>query len=164
MILGMSVEAFTKLHVAISLVAILSGFVAVFAMIARRQLPAVTLLFLATTILTSATGFLFHSAKIGPPHIVGAISLVVLAIALVALYGRKLAGVWRPIYVVCAVLALYLNVFVAIVQAFQKLPGLAILAPTQTEPPFVAAQGAGLVVFVLLGVLAWRNFRPATAA
>ncbi len=164
MILGLSLEAFTQLHVAISLVAILAGLVVVLAMIGGRHLRAVTALFLATTVLTSVTAFMFHSAKIGPPHIVGAISLVDLAIALYALYGRHLAGVWRPVYVVTAVLALYLNVFVLIAQAFQNLPALAILAPTQTEPPFLAAQAGALVLFIALGFLAVRGFRAAPKA
>jgi hypothetical protein len=160
MILGMSVGAFTTLHVIISLIAILAGLVALFAMIANRRLNGVTALFLLTTVLTSVTGFFFHSKAIGPPHIVGVISLVVLAIALWALYGRKLVGVWRPVYVVTAVLALYLNCFVAVVQAFDKIPALHALAPKGTEPPFAAAQGATLLLFIVLGYLATRAYRP----
>jgi hypothetical protein len=162
MILGMSVGAFTTLHVIISLVAIASGIVVLFAMIGNRRLDAVTGFFLATTVLTSVTGFFFHSKAIGPPHIVGVISLVVLAIALAALYGRKLAGVWRPVYVVTAVIALYLNCFVGVVQAFDKIPVLHALAPTGKEPPFAVVQGLTLVLFVILGYLAVRKYRPAT--
>ena len=160
MILGMSVGAFTTLHVIISLIAILAGLVVLFAMIANRRLNGVTALFLLTTVLTSVTGFFFHSKAIGPPHIVGAISLVVLAIALWALYGGKLVGVWRPVYVVTAVLALYLNCFVGVVQAFDKIPALHALAPKGTEPPFAAAQGATLLLFIVLGYLAVRAYRP----
>ncbi|MBS0331577.1 MAG: hypothetical protein JSS35_02295 [Proteobacteria bacterium] len=160
MILGLSVAAFTKLHVVISLIAILSGLVVLLAMIANRRLNAVTALFLFTTVLTSAGGFLFHSRAIGPPHVVGAISLVDLAVALWALYGRGLADVWRPVYVITATAALYLNVFVLIVQAFAKLPALHALAPKGAEPPFAIAQGIALVVFVLLGYLATRRYRP----
>ena len=161
MILGMSAQAFTLLHVAISLIGILSGLVVLAAMIGGRNLAATTGLFLAATVLTSATGFLFHSAKIGPPHIVGVISLLVLAASLVALYARRLAGVWRPIYIVTAVIALYLNVFVGVVQAFGKIGFLKALAPTGSEPSFAVAQGLVLILFVVLGYLAVKRFRPA---
>ena len=164
MILGMSVEAFTRLHVIISLVGILTGLVVLFAMLANRRLDVSTAVFLATTVLTSATGFLFHSKAIGPPHIVGVISLIVLAIALWAIYGRRLAGVWRPVYIITAVLALYLNCFVGVVQAFQKLAFLRPLAPTQSEPPFLAAQVVVLGLFALLGFLAVRRYHPPTSA
>jgi hypothetical protein len=164
MILGMSVGAFTTLHVIISLIGILAGLVALFAMIANRRLNGVTALFLLTTVLTSVTGFFFHSKAIGPPHIVGVISLVVLAIALWALYGRKLVGVWRTAYVVTAALALYLNCFVAVAQAFDKIPALHALAPKGTEPAFAAAQGATLVLFIVLGYLAMRAYRRGSAS
>src|SRR5882757_4802330 len=151
MILGMSVGAFTTLHVIISLVAIASGIVVLFAMIGNRRLDALTGFFLLTTILTSVTGFFFHSKAIGPPHIVGVISLIVLAISLLALYGRRLVGIWRPVYIVTAVIALYLNCFVGVVQAFQKVAFLYALAPNGSEPPFVAVQGATLLLFIVLG-------------
>ena len=163
MILGLSLASFTLLHVVISLVGILTGLVVLFAMLGNRRPAGWTGIFLATTILTSATGFLFHSKSIGPPHIVGAISLIVLAVALLALYGRRLSGIWRPVFIVCAVLALYLNCFVGVVQAFQKLAFLQPLAPTQSEPPFLAAQGAVLLLFVVLGFLALRRLRPTDA-
>lgn len=162
MILGMSVETFTVLHVIISIAAILSGLVVLLAMIANRKADGgLAAFFLLTTILTSATGFFFHSKAIGPPHIVGVISLVVLAGALIAIYGRRLAGIWRGVFVVTAVLALYLNCFVLVVQLFQKIPSLNAFAPTGTEPPFVAAQGATLLLFLFLGFLAFRRFQPA---
>ena len=164
MILGLSVDAYTKLHVAISLLAIVAGFVVVALMILGRMARAVTALYLATSVLTDVTGYVFPSKSFGPPHVVGAISLVVLAIALFALYGRKLAGAWRGTWVVCAVIGLYLNVFVAVVQAFGKLPALHDLAPTGTEPPFAVAQGLTLVLFVVLGITAFRRFKPATPA
>ncbi|HEV7386712.1 MAG TPA: hypothetical protein VGN89_17645 [Phenylobacterium sp.] len=164
MILGMSVGAFTTLHVIISLIAILAGLVVLVAMIGNRRLNGVTALFLFTTVLTSVTGFFFHSKAIGPPHIVGVISLVVLAIALWALYGRKLVGIWRPVYVVTAVVALYLNCFVGVVQAFDKIPALHVLAPKGTEPPFAAAQGVTLLLFIALGYLAARAYRPGPPA
>ena len=161
MILGMSVETFTVLHVIISIAAILSGLVVLLAMIANRKADGgLAAFFLLTTILTSVTGFFFHSRAIGPPHIVGVISLVVLAVTLIAIYGRRLAGIWRGVFVITAVLALYLNCFVLVVQLFQKIPSLNAFAPTGTEPPFVAAQGATLLLFLVLGFLAFRRFRP----
>lgn len=163
MILGLTTSAFTSLHVIISLLAIASGVILVLLMLAGRMARAVTALYLATSILTDVTGFLFHSKAIGPPHILGALSLVVLAIAVFALYGRKLAGAWRGTWVITAVIALYLNCFVAVVQAFQKLPALHALAPNGTEPPFAVAQGLTLVLFVVLGVQAFRRFRPTAA-
>ncbi|MGA0601187.1 hypothetical protein ACO2Q3_10845 [Caulobacter sp. KR2-114] len=161
MILGLSVATFTLVHVLISLVGIGAGLVALVAMIAGKDLGGWTATFLATTVATSATGFLFHSKAIGPPHIVGAISLVVLLVALVALYGRHLAGRWRLAYVVTAVLALYFNCFVGVVQAFQKIAFLNALAPKGTEPPFAIAQGLLLVAAIAAGWLAVRNFHPA---
>jgi hypothetical protein len=164
MILGMSVGTFTLLHVIISLIGIASGAVVLFAMIGDRPSRGWTALFLATTVLTSATGFLFHAASFGPPHVIGVISLVLLAVALLALYGQHLGGVWRPIYVVCAVFALYLNVFVGVVQAFQKIPALNALAPKGSEPPFLAAQLVVLISFIAFGYLAVKRFHPAPGA
>jgi uncharacterized membrane protein len=160
MILGLSVGTFTTLHVIISLVGILSGVVVLLAMIGNRRLDGMTAIFLVTTVLTSVTGFFFHSKAFGPPHIVGCISLVVLALALWALYGGKLAGVWRPVYAITATVALYLNCFVGVVQAFDKLPALHALAPTGKEPPFAIAQGLTLLLFGVLGYLAVRKYRP----
>jgi hypothetical protein len=160
MILELSLGAFTAVHVVISLLAILSGFATLFEMLRGRFPRILTAVFLTTTIATSATGFFFHSKAIGPPHIVGAISLVVLAFAAFAFYGRKALGHWRVVYVVSAVLALYFNVFVGVVQAFAKLAPLKALAPTQTEPPFAIAQGVTLLLFIVLGVLAARRSRP----
>jgi hypothetical protein len=159
MILGLSLSTFTSVHVLISLVGIVAGFNVLFAMLGGKHLGGWAALFLATTILTSATGFLFPFTTLLPSHIVGIISLVVLAIALIALYVFKLAGPWRWIYVVTAVVALYFNSFVGVVQAFQKISFLHSLAPQQSEPPFVAAQLALLALFIVLGVLAVRRFR-----
>lgn len=149
---------YTIVHVAISLVAIAAGLVVVFGMLTGRRSGGWTPWFLWTTVATSATGYGFPFTQLLPSHIVGAISLVVLAVAIYALYSRRLAGVWRPIYVVSAVLALYLNVFVLIVQLFLKVPALHALAPTQAEPPFATSQLGVLVVFVALGVAATRRF------
>jgi hypothetical protein len=163
MILGMSISTFTTVHVVISLVGIASGLIVLVGMFGANRLSGWTALFLAATILTSVTGFMFPISGFTPALAVGALSLVVLAAACLAFYVCRLAGAWRWIYVVSATAALYLNVFVAIVQAFQKLPFLQPLAPTQSEPPFLAAQAAVLALFVVFGVLAVIRFRPATA-
>lgn len=163
MILGMSTATFTLLHVLISLVGIACGLVVASGMLRTRLLPGWTAAFLVTTIATSVTGFLFHSKSFGPPHAVGVVSLVILPIALLALYGYHLARTWRPIYVICALAALYLNVFVLVVQAFQKVPSLRVLAPNGSEPPFVITQLLVLVAFVALGILTTRRFHPGTA-
>jgi hypothetical protein len=160
MILGMSTATFTEFHVILSLIGIVSGIVVVFAMVAANRAPALTAIFLATTVATSVTGFMFHFASFGPPEILGVISLVVLAIAIPALYVYKLAGSWRWVYVATAVLALYLNVFVGVVQTFQKVAFFHALAPTQTEPPFAVAQGIVLIAFIALGIAAARKFHP----
>jgi hypothetical protein len=161
MIVGLSIENFTTLHVAISLIAIVSGLIVLVGMLRAQRLPGWTALFLVTTILTSVTGFMFPISGLTPGIIFGLISVVILAIALTALYLRRLAGAWRWIYVTTALIALYLNVFVLIVQSFQKVPALQKLAPTQSEPPFQIVQGVVLAVFLILGIMAARKFRPA---
>jgi hypothetical protein len=158
MIVGMS--AFTFVHVALSLVGILSGVVVVAGMLKSNRLAGWTLLFLATTVATSVTGFGFHREQVLPSHIVGVISLVLLAVAILALYVFALRGAWRWTYVVTAVASLYLNVFVLIVQAFLKVPPLHALAPTQNEPPFAIAQGIALIAFIAVGLSAARKFHP----
>jgi len=164
MIVGMSVAAFTQLHVIISLIGIAAGLIVLFGLLTARRLPFWTAVFLSTTVLTSATGFMFHSEKIGPPHIVGAISLVVLALAIFALYARHLAGFWRVVYIFGAVFSLYLNAFVGVVQTFLKIPFFNALAPTGQEPPFLVAQGITLVFFIVLGVLSFKRFHLAAPA
>jgi len=163
MILGMSGSAFTLLHVVLSLIGIVFGFIALAELIANRSSSTFTAILLGATIATSATGFLFPRA-FDPARAVGIISLAALGGALIARYGRHLAGRWRLVYVVTAVLALYLNVFVAVVQAFQKIPPLHARAPQGSEPPFVAVQSIVLVAFVVLGFAAARRFRPAETA
>jgi hypothetical protein len=158
MILGMSLETFTELHVAISVVGILTGAIVLLCMIRDRSIAVWNEIFLATTIATSVTGFLFPFRGVSPAIIVGIISLVVLAMALFAFYGMHLAGFWRRLYADCAIVALYLNSFVFVVQAFAKLPALKAAAPTQSEPPFLVAQAAVLVVFIIGGFLAQRQF------
>ena len=164
MILGMSISTFTTLHVVISLIGIFSGAIALFGMIGSGISGSWTALFLLTTILTSATGFPIPPLAFDPPRVAGVISLIALATALLAFYGKSLTGAWRRIYVICAVLALYLNVFVAVVQAFQKLPFLQPLAPTQSESPFLVAQVLVLVMFVKLGIAAAKRFHPDVSA
>jgi hypothetical protein len=160
MIIGLSIHNFTLLHVAITLVAIASGLIVLVGMLGAHRMPGWTALFLVTTILTSVTGFMFPIQGFTPALGVGIISLVILAIALLALYGKHLAGAWRWIYVATAVAALWFNVFVLIVQSFQKISNLQTLAPTQSEPPFLIAQGVALAAFLVLGVMAVLRFRP----
>jgi hypothetical protein len=164
MILGMSTSAFTQLHVVISLVAIGTGLIVLYGMFGSNRLAGWTAIFLATTVLTSVTGFLFPREQILPSHIVGVISLVLLAIAIVAYYIGHVAGAWRWIYVVTALASLWFNVFVLVAQGFAKVPALHALAPTQAEPPFAIAQAIVFVIFVVLGVKAVRSFRPASVA
>jgi hypothetical protein len=160
MILGMSLQVFTLLHVVISLIAIVSGVVVVLGMIDGKPLPVWTGLFLLTTVLTSVTGFMFPFGGITPGIVVGILSSVLLVFALFALYVRHLTRSWRWIYAITTIAALYLNVFVSIVQAFQKIPALQALAPTQSEPPFLVVQGVALVIIIVLGALAVMRFRP----
>ena len=160
MILGMSIPAFTTVHVIISLIAIATGLIVLAAMLKSSRLNGLTAIFLITTVLTSVTGFLFPSSGFTPAQGFGYLSLLLLAIALAALYVFHLAGAWRWIYVATAVTSLYLNCFVLIVQMFQKLPALHALAPNQSEPPFQIAQGLLLLAFIVLGVLAARRFHP----
>ena len=156
----MILEIYTIVHVLISLVGIFAGFVVSFGLLSGNRLDGWTKLFLITTVATSVTGYGFPVHRLMPSHVVGFISLVVLAIAIFARYRRHLAGVWRWIYVVTAMMALYLNVFVGVVQAFEKVPALKALAPTQTERPFAMTQLAVLALFVLLSIIAAIRFRP----
>jgi hypothetical protein len=161
MILGMSTATFTALHVVISLVAIAAGLVVVAAMLQGNHRPDWTLFFLTTSLLTSATGFMFPVSSTSPAQIVGAISLVALAVAVTALYPLKLKGAWRAAYIIGALVTLYLNAFVAVVQAFQKITPLARLAPTQSELPFVVAQFVVLAAAIAATILAMRRFHAA---
>ena len=160
MILGMSIPAFTLLHVIITLIAIGSGLIVVGGMFASHRLPGTSALFLLTTVLTSVTGFLFPIHGFTPALGVGIVSCAILAVALFAYYSKRLTGAWRWIYVVTAIAALYLNVFVLVVQSFVKVGALNALAPTQSEPPFLIAQIAVLVIFILIGLIAAITFRP----
>jgi hypothetical protein len=159
MVLGMSLRTYTQIHVAISLIGIGSGLIVVFGMFGGKLLRGWNALFLLTTILTSVTGFGFPVEHLLPSHIVGIISLVVLAIALVALYVFHLAGGWHRTYAICAVVALYFNVFVLVVQRFLKVPALHALAPEGKEPPFLVAQLIVMAILIGLGVGAAKKYR-----
>jgi len=157
MIFGMT--TFTIVHVVLSLIGIFSGFVVVFGLLTAKRLDGWTALFLMSTVATSVTVFLFPFDRFLPSHAVGILSLIVLAVALLARYVRHLAGAWRWVYVVTAVIALYLNVFVLIVQLFLKVPALKAIAPTQSELPFVLAQIVVLSLFVAVAIAAAIRFR-----
>jgi hypothetical protein len=166
MIFGMTTHTYTVIHVVISLIGIVSGFVVVYGLLARQRLDGLTALFLATTVLTSVTGFGFPSDHLTPAGKLGILSLIVLAIAITARYVGHLKGAWRWIYVVAATIALYFNVFVLVVQSFEKVPALRAMAPTQSEPPFLIAQLVVLVGFIVLAIAAAIKFRiePVRAA
>jgi hypothetical protein len=158
MILGMS--PLLAFHVAISLVCIATGFVVLWGMLNSRRMDVLTLVFLATAITVDVTGFPLPPFGLDPPRILGIISLVVLVPALVARYGLGMVGIWRAVFVVTATMTLYFNVFVLITQGFLKVTALHALAPNGNEPPFGIAQGIALLLFIALGWLAVRRFRP----
>jgi hypothetical protein len=165
MILGMSLSTFVQVHTIISLIAILAGVIVMFGMLGSKRPGGLTAIFLLLTILTSATGFLIPplvSDKLLPSHIIGALSLVLLLIACIALYAMKLSGSWRWIYAVTALLALYFNAFVLVIQSFLKIPALTAVAPGNppSGPVFAVVQGVVLVFFVLMIIGAVRRFRP----
>jgi len=172
MILGMSVATFTQLHVIISLIAIISGIIVALGLLGARRMPGMTAIFLITTVATSVTGFMFDTpaeaprviGSFDPAKIIGLISLILLALAILALYTYKLAGAWRAVYVISAIIALYFNCFVLVVQSFQKISFIHALAPTQKEPPFAVAQLVVLIAFIGLGIAAFKRFRPIAQA
>jgi len=161
MIWGMTTATFTLVHVGLSLVGIATGLIVMFGLLAGKRLDVWTALFLASTVATSVTGFGFPFEHFSPPHYVGVLSLLVLAIALLARYAFHLGGSWRWIFVVSAAIALYFNVFVLVVQAFQKVPALNAIAPKQSEPPFLIAQLVVLALFVVLATFATKRFARA---
>jgi hypothetical protein len=163
MVLGMSLSTFTTVHVVISLIGIVAGLIVMFGMLGSNRRPGLTAIFLLFTILTSATGFLFPFNGVTPGIIIGALSLLLLAIACIALYVMKLSGPWRWIYVLTALLSLYFNVFVLVIQSFLKIPALTALAPGNppSGPVFGVVQGLVLVFFVIMIIGAVRRFRPA---
>jgi hypothetical protein len=168
MILGMSLSTFVTVHVIISLIGIVAGIIVMFGLLGSNRMPGLTAIFLLFTILTSATGFLIPpllSEKLLPSHMIGILSLVLLAIACIALYGMRLSGAWRWIYAVTALLSLYFNVFVLVIQGFLKVPALHALAPGEPPggPVFAVVQLIVLVFFVIVIIGAVRRFRPMPA-
>src|SRR6266567_1891308 len=159
MIWGLSTATFTLVHVVLSLVGIVAGLVVMFGLVAGKRFDGWTVVFLATTVATSVTGFGFPFDHLLPSHKVGIVSLLVLTVAILARHAFHLAGAWRWVYVVSAAIALYLNVFVLVVQAFEKVPALKAMAPTQSEPPFLVAQLVVLALFVALTIFALKRFR-----
>ena len=164
MVLGLSLPTFALLHVLLSLVGIFAGLVVMGGLISGRLIRGWTGIFLVTTILTNATGFLFPFPKLLPSHILGGLSLLILPFALYALYGKHLEGGWRRVFVIASAVTLYFNVFVLVVQLFAKFPLLIATAPTQKEPPFAATQLVVLVIMVVLGRAAVRIGTAAPAA
>jgi hypothetical protein len=156
----MDSQALVLIHTAISLVAILAGFIVLYGLFKSDRMQGTTLLFLILSIATSVTGFFFQRDHVMASHVVGIVALIVLAATTFALYVKRMSGFWRGVYVFGAVLSLYLNVFVLVVQSFQKVPALNALAPTGSEPPFAIAQGIVLVLFIIAGVYALKRFRP----
>ena len=159
MLAGMS--TFTLVHVALSLIGILSGLVVALGLLAAARLDGWTAIFLVTTVLTSVTGFFFPFHGITPGIMIGILSMVMLAIAIFARYSKHLAGYWRGTYVTTAMIALWFNVFILVVQLFEKVPALRALDPTQSGPPFKITQGVVLLVFVVLTIAATKRFRIA---
>jgi hypothetical protein len=159
MMLGLSLSAFTILHVIISLIAIGAGLVVFYQMLKSQFSPLWTLVFLASTLLTSLTGFMFPITVFTPAIGFGVLSLIALALSVYALYSRHLAGAWRWVYVVTALFVLYLNMFALVVQLFQKISALNALAPKGSEPPFAIAQAVVLVAFLFFGYRAVKKFR-----
>jgi hypothetical protein len=163
MILGMSLATYTTAHVIISLVGIASGFIVLFGLLRGELFSRWNSLFFITTVLTSITGFAFPNTKVTPGIVLGVLSLIVLAIAGLALYARHLNGAWRRTYVITAMIALYFNVFVLVAQLFEHVPAIHALAPTQTEAPFKIAQLLLLILFIAFITAAARKFRTALA-
>jgi len=163
MMLGLSLSAFTTLHVVISLIAIVAGLIVMFGMLGTYQAGGLTAIFMVLTILTSVTGFMFPFNGVTPAILVGILSCVLLAIACIALYAMKAAGPWRWIYVLTALVSLYLNVFVLVIQSFLKIPPLHEIAPGNPPagPAFAVVQGIVLVFFAIMIIQVWRRFRPA---
>jgi hypothetical protein len=158
-----AMNTYTLLHVLLSLIGIASGLIVLYGMFVSEHWPGWTHLFVWTTVATTLTGFGFPFNGFTPAIGTGIVSTVILAFTLIALYGKKLTGSWRRTYVISAVIALYLNVFVLIVQLFLKVPSLHALAPLGKEPPFAITQGIALVAFVIAGFVAVQRFHPKVA-
>jgi uncharacterized membrane protein YbaN (DUF454 family) len=160
----MGLAIFTLVHVLISLAGIATGFVVAGGWLCGKHQPRWTAWFLATTVATSVTGFFFPFKGFTPPYAFAILSLLLLAVAIYALYARRIAGPWRKVYVICAATSLYLNFFVLIAQLFLRLPALHQLAPTGTEPAFGITQGIVLLLFIGLQIIAVRKFRGSPAS
>jgi hypothetical protein len=156
----MLIATLIPLHVVISLIGLVAGFIVLIGLIASRRLTRWTPIFLWTTLATNLTGFLFPVHKLLPSHVVGILSVVTLGLAFLAQYRFQLSGIWQRVFVIASTVALYLNTFVAIVQCFKHIPAFQALAPTQSEPPFLVMQLIFLLLFIVLGVTATRRFRP----
>lgn len=156
--------AFTITHVIISLLGIGSGFVVIYGFLTAKRLDSWSAFFLATTILTSVTGFFFPFERFTPGHAIGILSLLALGMAVVSRYPLRMSGGWRITYVVSALISQYFNFAVLIIQSFLKVPALGALAPTQTEPPFVITQLVFLMLFVVVAAASIIRFRPELAS
>ncbi|MGZ3408927.1 MAG: hypothetical protein ACXWJW_05110 [Xanthobacteraceae bacterium] len=164
MTLGLSLENFTILHVVISLVQLVSGLVVVWGLTISRSNSAWTAIYLVSAVLTCITGFMFPVTGFLPSHAVGILSLILLALAIIALYGKHLVGAWRWVYAISIVISVYFSAFVTVVQSFLKVPSLHALAPTGSGPPFSITQGVVLFLFVVAGIGAVRRFHPQVGA
>lgn len=154
---------FVEVHVYISLIGIAAGLVVALGLLASKRLNGWTALFLASTVVSVVTGFLLPAHGLLPSHIVGVLTAIALALAIIARYSRNLAGGWRVTYVVSAMLALYFNTFILVVQLFEKVPSLHALAPTKSEPPFKMTQLAVLGIFILITIVAAVRFHDTQA-
>jgi len=159
-------SALVLVHVAISLIAIVAGLVVMFAMLDSNRMAGLTAIFLVFTILTSATGFFippYLFDKFLPSQAIGILSLILLIIACFALYGQNLSGMWRWVYVVTALISLYFNVFVLVIQSFLKIPALSAIAPGNppSGPAFAVVQLIVLAFFAFMTIRAVRRFHPA---
>ena len=156
-------QIYTIIHTVISLIAIFTGLVVAFGMLAGKRLDSWTKWFLITAVATTVTGFFFPFHGFTPAIGLGIISLPFLAVTIFARCSKHLAGAWRWIYVIGAVICLYFNLFVLVVQLFEKVPALHAMAPTQTESPFKLTQLAVLVLSTVLAIVAVIRFRPEPA-
>jgi hypothetical protein len=159
----MILQIYTIIHTLLSLIAIFTGIIVLFGMIAGKRLDGWTKWFLTTAVLTTVTGFFFPFHGFTPAIGLGIISLPFLAVTIFARCSKHLAGAWRWIYVIGAVICLYFNLFVLVVQLFEKVPALHAMAPTQTESPFKLTQLTVLIVSTVLAIVAVIRFRPKPA-
>lgn len=151
---------YTVFHTALSIVAVISGLLVVKGLLVSHGRQLWTLLFLVTATATTVTGFFFPFEGFTPAFILGIISVVPLTLAILARYRHRLKGSWRGTYVINCVIALYFNCFVLVVQSFEHIPSLNVLAPTQKEPPFAIAQLVTLVVSIAAGFFSYKNYHP----